>query len=74
MNAFNAIDTLHRFEDAGFDRKQAEALANEHHLAMLSHVTHEQLKAALDAQTIRMVGVLGAIVVGASTVLGVILS
>ena len=60
MNAFNAIAFTHQLESVGFRRNQAETLANGYQQAMLSHVTHEQLKAALDAQTLRICGILGA--------------
>lgn len=66
MTAFNAIDTLHRFEEAGFNRAQAEALANEHHMAMLAHVTHEQLMAAENRIVIKL-GVVVSVVVGLAT-------
>lgn len=74
MNAFNPIATMKRLEGAGMDRKQAEALADEMRSAIVPLVTEEQLKAALDRQTIR----LGLIVVGAvslaCTILGAVLS
>jgi hypothetical protein len=60
MNAFDPIAFAHRLEDAGFDRAQSETLASEMRSAMLELVTHEQLKAALDAQTLRIGGILAA--------------
>jgi hypothetical protein len=66
MNTYNPIATMHRYEDAGFPRKQAEALANELHGAMLHHVTHEQLLAAENRIVIKL-GVVVSVVVGLAT-------
>lgn len=74
MNAFDPIAFAHKLEKTGFRRPQAEALASEMRSAMLELVTHEQLKAALDAQTLRICGILGGLIVLACTVLGVVLT
>lgn len=71
---FDPIATTHRLELAGFKRAQAEALAQEMREAMLHLVTQEQLNAALDRQTIRIVGSLAAFITVACTVLGLVLS
>jgi hypothetical protein len=74
MNAFNPIESMRRYERAGFERRQAETLANELHGAMLHHVTQEQLQAALDRQTIRICGIIGAFMAFGFTVLGALIS
>ena len=39
MNAYNPIATMHRLEESGFKRAQAEALADELHNATSQLVT-----------------------------------
>jgi len=74
MTAFNPIQFTRRLESVGFKRAQAEALAEGYRDAMQSHVTDEQLKAALDRQTIRICGFLGTIFALGFTALGLIVS
>jgi hypothetical protein len=59
MTAFNPIAFAHKLEDAGLSREQSEALANEMRAAMLELVTQEQLKAALDRQTVQLTVIVG---------------
>ena len=67
MNAFNPIEFSHRLEEVGFERVQAETLANEMRAAMQELVTHEQLKAELNALFIRQTAAVAAIVAFAAT-------
>ena len=74
MTAYNPIDAMNRLKSAGFTGKAAEALANELLTANSEHVTTEQLNHALAKQALYIIGILGTMVVGAATVLGLILS
>ena len=62
MNAFDPIAFAHKLEGTGLERAQAEALASELRAAMQEHVTHEQLKAELNALFIRQTAAVAAIV------------
>ncbi len=73
MNAYNPISTLHKLTAAGFKQGQAEALAEELHLATTGLVTNEDLTKALDAQANRLTLRIGA-VVGMMLTLAVTLS
>ena len=73
MNAFNPISSLQRLEAAGFERKQAETLADELHTATTELVTKDELAKALDAQANKLTLRIGAIV-GALLALAVTLS
>jgi hypothetical protein len=74
MTAYNPIEAMNRLKAAGLPAKQAEALANEMHGVIVELVTNEQLQAALNKQALYIIGILGTVIVGAATVLGVILS
>lgn len=67
MNAFDPIAFAHKLEAKGMDRALAETLASETRSAMLELVTHEQLKAALDRQTIQLAGIVAAMLALAVT-------
>ena len=71
---FNPIAAMQRLEKAGLTRKHAEALADELRGATVQLVTQEQLQAALDRQTIRICGILGAFMALGFTGLGVLIS
>lgn len=60
MNAYNPISTLHKLTAAGFKQSQAEALAEELHLATTELVTKDDLTKALDAQANRLTLRIGA--------------
>lgn len=68
MNAYNPIETMRHLEEAGFARKQAECLADEMRGAIVQLVTEEQLKAALDRQTIRLSAIVGGMLAIAVTI------
>ena len=74
MTAYNPIEAMNRLKAAGLTAKQAEALANELHGVISELVTTEQLNHALARQALYIIGILGTMIVGAATVLGVILS
>jgi len=74
MPTYNAIATMQRLEDAGLARPHAVAIASEIGDSMADHVTHEQLRAAMDRQTIRLGVLVSGVIILACTVLGVILS
>ena len=74
MNAFNPIESMRRYEDGGFPRKQAETLANELHGAMSQHVTNEQLQAAENRIVIKLGVVVSVVITLATSIILAVLS
>lgn len=74
MNAYNPIATMQRLEGAGMTRKQAEALADEFISARNDLVTRSDLKAELNAASLRICAALGAGMALGFTALGVLIS
>ena len=74
MNAYNPLDSMRRLEAAGLNRQQAEAIADEISDGTSDLVTREMLEAALDKQTIKLGGFVAAMIVIATTILGVLIS
>lgn len=73
MNAFNPIATMRRLEGQGFQRKQAEALADELASVRNDLVTRADLEAVLDAKlnsfTLRICAAMGVMMALGFTVL-----
>ena len=63
MIHFDTLAFVERLEQAGINRRHAEALADELHHVTTHLVTHEQLKAELDRHFIRQSAALAAIAV-----------
>ena len=74
MNAYNPLDSMRRLEAAGLNRQQAEAIADEISDGTSDLVTKDMLEAALDKQTIKLGGFVAAMIVIATTILGVLIS
>ena len=76
MNVYNPLDAMKRLEAAGLQRGHAEAIASEinesgRELVTKDYLT-EQLETALAKQTIRLGGLVAAIVALATAVIGLL--
>jgi hypothetical protein len=74
MNAFNPIAAVKRLEASGFNRRQAEALADTMIDVKTDLVTRADLKAELNAMALRLIGAQTAVTALGVAILGVLIS
>ncbi len=78
MNLYNPLDAMKRLEASGLERRHAEAIASEINESGRDLVTKDFLKEHLDSalakQTVRMGGLIAAVIALATTILGVLIS